>query len=449
MVLPTDPALLDPAVATPAQHRGWHEEIHAALSESPTQPATIPAGSTGHLPAHDAIEPLIGSGLPTSYAEDDPSHGPEHHDRIHIAVNTRAIGNSGGPATISTGGTYSGVYESLNPAVPAVTIATTQAVTLDGAVVRHTGAGVFAQSTVNTNLTVQNSRFLALDPGSVQNARAVYLLQPATVTLDHNLFVRGHGVLINGNNVGTTLLRIRYNDYLDIGHWDAPDLVGAVHFDKVAAPNGALISWNRVTNHYGRSRSEDIIGMFESNGGGTSGTRIEVDHNLIDGSYPLTGDGAGFTGGGIDLGDSSGSWQVAHDNTVVRVTNNGLMIPAGSNLEHYSNRAVTSGIADNGSRVSSVFGNGLNLWDNPSYPGTPTVVSMHDNTGDHRRWTGSVWERSWQNTAACDPAGACTGNTNLGLSLTDAAAWLAEINDAIADWDTARVAAGIVVGPLT
>jgi hypothetical protein len=72
---------------------------------------------------------------------------------------------------------------------------------------------------------------------------------------------------------------------------------------------------------------------------------------------------------------------------------------------------------------------------------------MHDNTGDHRRWTGSAWERSWQNTAACDPSDGCGNNTSLGLSLSDDGAWLAEIADALADWETARVAAGVTIGP--
>jgi hypothetical protein len=124
------------------------------------------------------------------------------------------------------------------------------------------------------------------------------------------------------------------------------------------------------------------------------------------------------------------------------------MIPAGSNLEHYANRMVTSGIADDGARMSSLNGNGMTLFDNPSYPDHPSLVSMHDNTGDHRRWNGSAWERAWQWTPACDPAGACINNTNAGLNLTDDAAWLAEVNDAIADWEAARQAAGVQVGPL-
>ena len=352
-----------------------------------------------------------------------------------------------GPLTITSGGTYIGCRESTSTGTPAITIATTQPVTLSGMTIRHKGIGVYAQTTTGTNVTIVDSTFQATDPGGAVDQNAVYLRQPATFTCEHNLLRHGHGILLAGENVDTTTLLIRYNDFSDVARYPKASVTSAVQFDKISAPNGALISWNRVINHYGRSGTEDVINMYQSNGGGTSGTRIEIDHNLIDGSYGTGGDGASFTGGGIDLGDSSGSWQVSHDNTVVRITNNALMIPAGSNLEHYNNRVVTSGIADDGTRVSSTFGVGLLVWDNPGYPGTPSVVSGHDNSGDHRRWNGSAWERAWTFIPACDPPGACTNNTNTGLPLTDDAAWLTEINTAISDWDTARVAAGVTIGP--
>jgi hypothetical protein len=353
------------------------------------------------------------------------------------------------PLTISSGGTYTGGVQSTVLGTPAVTIATTAAVTLDRMLIRHKGFGVFAQATLNTNVTITNCVFQQLDPGSATETRAVYLLQPASAVIEHNRFLDGHGVLINGNDTNCNPMRIRFNDYIDIGRYNTNTLIGAVHFDQVLASSGAEISWNRIVNHRGRSATEDVIGIHESDGGG-SGAKIDIHHNLIDGSYPFSGDGAGFTGGGIDLGDGNagGTWQVSHDNTVVRVTNNGLMIPNGSNLEHHTNRTVTSGIADDGTRVSSTFGAGVMVWDNPGYAGVPTSATIHDCVGDHRRWNGSAWERSWQFTPDCDPSGGCTGNTNANLSLTTDSAWLAEINDAIADWEAARVAAAVTCGPV-
>src|SRR5262245_12224101 len=362
-------------------------------------------------------------------------------------------GACSGPITISAGGQLTGgCYESTAVGTPAITIATTAPVVLDHVLVRHRGFGVFAQSTINTNVQVTNSTFIGTQDTTVVEQRAVYLLEPASFIFERNLLRDGQGVLINGNAViKSGAFRIRYNDYVDIGRWDAPTLVGAVHFDQVKVSNGADVAWNRITNHRGRSVVEDCIGIHESHGGGTNPTRIEIHHNLINGCYPYSGDGASFTGGGIDLGDgdtTGGTWQYSHDNTMVRTTNNGIMVPAGTDLEHANNRIVNSGVADDGARVTSTFGNALNLWDNPGYAVTPARCTMHDNAGDHRRWTGSAWERSWQNTPACDPAGGCTNNTNLGLTLSDDAAWLAEVNDAIADWETARAAAGVQVGPL-
>jgi hypothetical protein len=383
-----------------------------------------------------------------------PAHKPPHPPHPHATTTTREPMPTSttvrttlpqGPITIVAGGVYRGWWRSTDPATPAVTIATTQPVTIDRSLIDG-AIGVYAQNTIGTDVTVTNTRLLAVNPGSQVDQHACYLRQPASLIFEHNLLVDGHGVLLAGEDVATTLLRIRYNDFVDVGRYPKASLTSAIQFDKVSAPNGALVSWNRVVNHRGRSSTEDVINMYQSNG--ASGQLIEIDHNLIDGSYPYSGDGAGFTGGGIDLGDSGGSYQVAHDNTVVRITNNGLMIPAGSNLEHYANRVVHSGIADDGVRVSSTFGNGLLVWDNPSYPGVPVNATAHDTSGDHRRWNGSAWERHWQNTPACDPSGGCTNNTNLGLSLTDDAAWLAEINDALADWETARVAAGVTVGVL-
>lgn len=441
MTLPTTSAAI--AAGTPTDHVNWHNELDGIFPFL-NLPTVTTSTTSGHLAAHNALNALVG-GLLTDVHEGDPGHPLSVHLDIHTYAQVQS------PLTITTGGTYSGVVQSTVTGTPAITIATTSPVTLDRMVILHKGFGVFAQSTVNTKVTIQNCTLVGTNPGSALEARAIYLLQPASCVVEHNRFIDGQGLLINGNATDCNPLRVRYNDYLNIGRYNTNTLIGAVHFDNVKCNSGCLVEWNRVTNHYGLSVTEDVFGIHESHGGGTSATRLEFRNNLIDGSYPYTGDGAGFTGGGIDLGDGAttgGSWQYAHDNTVVRVTNNGIMIPAGTNLEHANNRCVTSGIADDGTRVSSTFGNGLNLWDNPSYAVTPSNATMHDNLGDHRRWTGTAWERSWQNTPACNPSGGCTGNTNAALALTTDSAWLAEINDAIADWEAARVAAGVTVGPL-
>lgn len=373
--------------------------------------------------------------------------------RPHAAVTARRRVIA--PMTISSGGTYTGGVESTAVGTPAITISTTAAVTLDRMLIRHKGFGVFVQATANTNVTITNCVFQQTDPGSPTETRAVYLLQPASFTCDHNRFIDGHGVLIDGNNANTTTLRVRWNDFVDLGRFNSDTFIGAVHFNHVEAPNGAEVSWNRITNHKGRSVAEDVIGMTDTNG--ASGNPIDIHHNLINGVYHYTGDGAAHTGGGIDIGDLGGSWQNSHDNTLVRCTNNGLMIPAGSNLHHYNNRVVCGGIADNGERSSSTFGAGAMVWDNPD-PNYPPITNadIHDNVSNQRRWNGTAWEFQHYYLPNCNPSTNCTGgtsgfgatNTVLSIGLTDSAAWEAETLDAIADWEAARVAAGHTVGPV-
>ena len=150
---------------------------------------------------------------------------------------TTTIGTCQAPLVISTGGTYSGgCYESASSGTPAIRIATTQAVTLDGVLIRHKGVGIYAQTTTGTNVTVTNSTFQALNPNATVEQHAVYLRQPATFTFDHNRLLHGHGVLLAGEDVATTQLRIRFNDFLDVGRYPASYLISAVQFDKVAAP---------------------------------------------------------------------------------------------------------------------------------------------------------------------------------------------------------------------
>ena len=60
----------------------------------------------------------------------------------------------GGPITITTGGTYSGCYRSTSTSTPAVTISTTQPVTLSRARIIAKGNGVFGEG-----LPAFNSQF--------------------------------------------------------------------------------------------------------------------------------------------------------------------------------------------------------------------------------------------------------------------------------------------------
>ena len=158
---------------------------------------------------------------PDAHADADAgAHARRPRRRPHRRQ-ARSQGAVSGPVTITAGGTYSGTYESRDPSKPAVTIATTQPVVLDGAVIRHTGNGVFAQST-RANLTVKNSRFVALAPASgIVEQLDVYAYQPTAFVVEHNSFTNGHGVLAGGNNLLTSPFSVSFNDFVNIGRYNA------------------------------------------------------------------------------------------------------------------------------------------------------------------------------------------------------------------------------------
>lgn len=348
-------------------------------------------------------------------------------------------GACSGPLTISSGGTYTGCYESNDPATPAINITTTSAVTLSRVTIKHRGQGVRGVE-ARADLTVTDSTFTAYDPGSAPAYQTdIYLYQPTAVVIDNNRFTDGHGVLIGGNSLSTSPLQIRRNDFVNVGHFNEVTCCnGAVHFDQVSAPSGATVSWNRAVNTYGQSLNEDVIGIFQSNG--ASGNPIMIDHNLINGSYPLTGNGSGFTGSGINIGDNGGTWQTGDSNTVVNSANIGIAVAfgtTGNNLTHTNSTVVSdgkAGINDSGPTVSSTFGNGVNAAGGAA---TGPIVITNNQSG-FRRWNGTSFEAA---DYFIPDATSSSGNTN--ISPVDAAAE----QSAVDAWESARVSAGVTIGP--
>lgn len=339
---------------------------------------------------------------------------------------------------ISSGGTYSGCYVSTDAATAAVRITTTAAVTISSAIIRHKGQGIRAVD-ARVNLTVQDTAITALDPGTPGDQAALYSFTPSSLTLDNNRFTDGHGILIAGNDLSTSPFQIRRNDFVNVGRYDQPSCcIGAIHLDKVLAAGG-IISWNRATATYGQSVNEDVFGIFQSNG--ASGNPITIDHNLINGSYPYSGNGSGFTGSCINIGDSGGSWQVGDTNTCVNTANNGVMLGNGANMTHTNSTAVSdgkAGVNDSGATVSSTFGNGVVAYHYVAGGAAPTNVTITNNQSGHRRWNGSSFEAADYFTPEAD---VFTGNTN--ISPVNAAAEQAALDA----WEAARVAAGVIVGP--
>jgi hypothetical protein len=346
---------------------------------------------------------------------------------------------SGTPITITTGGTYSGCYESTDANVAAVSVNTTASVILSHATIIHKGIGVETGASARANLTITDSTFTALDPGTPTHQPCLYADAPAALTAEHNQFTGCQGVLVNAENFTTSPFSVSYNNFTDIGRYGQTDwFAGAVHTQNMTAP-GATLNWNRITSHYGKSVSEDVFGLVNTNG--SSASPIEVAHNLINGAYPYTGDGTNYAGLAIDLADTGGSYQNAHDNTAVNLAGTGFGAGSGTHIHFTNNKVVSDGLADNGARVNVSYADGFSTWHNSTYPPSGPDLYVTGSTAGLLRWNGTSWERADYYLPVCDPAGACTGNTSLGT--VDGSAEQA----AITAYEQTVTAAQIVIGP--
>ena len=346
------------------------------------------------------------------------------------------------PIRIEHGGRYQGCFISRDADTAAVVVATDEPVTLAGAEIRHAGDGVVSE-VAGTQIRIFDSRLVALDPQSPRpvSQRAVTLDQPASFVAQHDLFLAGQGIHLNGYTKDPIApLLIRFNRSVDVGRFGHPDhpncCVQFVQFDNVVAP--AEIAWNHTTNRAGRSSIEDNINMYESSGL-DDGHPIDIHDNLIDGAYPPSGKGRDYTGGGIMLADSGGAYETARRNRVVSTTNYGIAIVGGHDNHIRHNWMISDGRADDGEAIGPDYGVGIAVWD-ASDTGDLADVDARNNRVGWERGTDLTRNDWW--LPACDPADACTGNRSVHGDVT--ARTEARQRHA---WARAVAAAGHTIGP--
>jgi hypothetical protein len=400
---------------------------------------TAPAAAAHHKPNHHKPGhggPTTTTTVPTTTTTTPPTGCG---GTMAVTVARAQTTSTAGPITITQGGTYAGFYRSDNPAVPAVTVQTTELVELDHACIEHAGLGIYASWT-NAKLYVHDSTFQKLPTAggaAFPGHRAIYAYAVTTLNVDNNLFIDGDGVYWQAETVSPTQGRFNRNVVVNVGRYLPDSLVNAFQTNKVTV-GGLEVAWNKVTNTPLQSDIEDTFNFFESNG--TSGAPFDVHHNLIDGGFPPTLGPGNYNGVGVVLGDDLGSYQRAHHNTIVQYVNAGVSIPAGTNLELDNNVVVNSGLI-NGVATGPDYGNGLTFWDGLE-PGVPTNSSVHDNVVGYMRLDGTL-VRSDYFTPRCGLDGnTCSNNTSMSGTI-DAA----DEQAARDDWEAARVAAGVTIGP--
>jgi hypothetical protein len=314
-----------------------------------------------------------------------------------------------GPLVITTGGTYSGTFESFDRNVPAITIQTSQPVVIENSILRGRGA-LISSSFAHSKITVRNTQGFGLNPNVLGKApgRFVDVENFDSMRIENCYLENTAGIyLLNyaGNRTASQSISIVDNKAKNIdgrrsngtGGWldyntrtakkrkssseDGMDLVQFVQFDKIQSVPGMEIAWNEVVNEPGNSRVEDNINIYQSSG--TPSSALRIHDNYIQGAYTIkpwqsnTSDTSynydwSFSGGGILLSDGVGStaggdpaFVRAFNNQIVSTTNYGIAIAAGHDNEFYNNRIVSSGLLPDGRAIANQ-NVGAYVWDSYS-----------------------------------------------------------------------------------
>jgi hypothetical protein len=308
-----------------------------------------------------------------------------------------------GPMKITAGGTYTGNWQSLDPTVPAVQIATAAPVVLQDCHIRSRSTLIFS-GLPNANVTIRDCSGYALNPNVAGQAagRFADIENFSNVDIENNYLEGTSGIwLLNyrGDLTPADTVKVLRNQAHDIdgrksdgqgGYLaynertvngvtqDGYETVQFFQMDKVLDVPAMEVAWNEVVNDPGQSRVEDNINIYESRGTPTS--HLLIHDNYIKGAYTVQpgqasySDATGsydwsFSGGGILLGDGDTTdpalvpgYTDAYDNQVVDTTNYGVAITGGHDQQIYDNRVVSSGYLPDGTWVNDQ-NVGAYIWD--------------------------------------------------------------------------------------
>ena len=278
------------------------------------------------------------------------------------------------PIVITQGGTYRGNWRSYDPEVPAVEVKTTEPVVIENTTVRGPGNLIYLRPGYASNVTIRNVRGYGENPNVVsqRTGRFIAAYHCQWLSVEHCYLEGTGGILLYDAQDGATV-KIRYNQARNIdgrlsdgnnGYLiDKPrikDYAQFVQLDICDELVDAEVAWNQVINDPFKSRPEDNINTYKSNG--TPGSPLLIHNNYVQGAYPNDPTNTPFySGGGIILGDGGGSYQRAYDNQVVATTNYAVSIAGGQDNAFYRNRAVSSGYLPDG-RYIAAQNVGMYIW---------------------------------------------------------------------------------------
>ena len=325
------------------------------------------------------------------------------------------------PVVISQGGTYSGNWQSTDSRTPAVTVATTEPVTIENSHIQSVG-NLIETSIAGSNLTVRNSLGMALNP-TIQgqpNGNFIEVSSPARLDVQNNYMENAQGGVIvhgySGNRDREQTIVIRSNrarnmngllsdgkgGYLP-GEGASRRLARFIQLDSVQSVPGIDVGWNEVINYPGHSLVEDNIDVYRS--GGTANLPLEIHDTYIQGAYPYRAAQNTYDGGGIKTeaktGDSAQdvpAFNSIHDNQIVGTVGYGIEFAAGHDNIAFNNRVVSSGLLADGTKIAA---QGAGLVDGDASgtavaDGTMYNNIMHDNLVGWTCWKSSCAQEGYR-----------------------------------------------------
>lgn len=203
----------------------------------------------------------------------------------------------------------------------------------------------------------------------------VFLYNCYNVTVDYNNITNvSTGVYVVNTTSGGIV--VNYNQFLNmVGPMPRGQFV---QFNTVSGA-GNSISYNKGENIFGQSNPEDAINVYKSNG--TPSSPIQVVGNWIRGGGPSA------TGGGIMLGDTGGSYEIASNNILVDPGQYGIAIAGGDHMSITNNSIY--------GKAQSFTNIGLYIWGQSGSACTNATISgnqvkfMNKSNTENDAWVGT------------------------------------------------------------
>ena len=374
-----------------------------------------------------------------------------------------------GPIVITSGGTYSGNWQSTSPGTAAVTIKTTSPVTITNSNIQSQG-DLITTGVSGVNLTVTNTNGYGLNPGVAGRSpgRFVYAYGFSNIVIQNNYFQSGWGIwLLNHSGSGTVM--ITNNSFLNIdgrisngaGGWMTGNVQGtdyayahAVQISNCYGLIGATIAWNQIINQPGNSRVEDNIDIYETSG--TSSSPILIHDNYVDGAYNIDptnalGGNWNYYGSGINAGEGdtnilsqAPAYVQAYNNIIVSTSGIGMIISSGNNISLTNNIIIFSGKLPNGNTIYESPNNGnlgVSIWN--EYGQSSSVFFNNSGSGNT---IGYVYPPGpgGRNDSWTPDATSWTNNTYYSGTVT-----LATEAAQLVAWQNKIAANNVTIGPAT